>query len=151
MRFERIYLVAMTYLVAILITAFALSGCKALGSLTAPPEGLTGRDAFSLTTNMSNSSGEPTILDAQIIVDRVVVADSCPEEDQFPDFDADGNQAGTYLRGARDRDGHPQHGGSHRPRYPHDALLHVQSDGDPLDLYRAPVHRAGRRTRTAST
>jgi hypothetical protein len=53
MRFERIYLAAMTYLVAILITAFALSGCKALKSLTAPPDGLTGRDSFSLTTNLT--------------------------------------------------------------------------------------------------
>jgi hypothetical protein len=82
-------------LAATLVAAFALSGCKALENLTGPGDGLTGPDTFSLTTNMSNSTGDATILDAQILIDNNVVADSCPDADEFPDFDPDGNQVGT--------------------------------------------------------
>jgi hypothetical protein len=89
MRLEKLYLAAT------LMAAFALSGCKALEHLTSPDDGLTGPDTFSLTTNMSNSTGDATILDAQILIDNNVVADSCPAGDDFPDFDPDGNQVGS--------------------------------------------------------
>jgi hypothetical protein len=89
MRLEKLYLAAT------LMAAFALSGCKALEHLTGPDDGLTGPDTFSLTTNMSNSTGDATILDAQILIDNNVVADSCPAGDDFPDFDPDGNQVGS--------------------------------------------------------
>jgi hypothetical protein len=81
----------MIFLAAILLPAFGMAGCNGLRSLTEPPDGLTGPYTFSMATSMSNSSGAPTILEAQIIIDNDVVADSCPEEDLIPQTDADGN------------------------------------------------------------
>jgi|GEM_PF-4933514 len=78
-------------LAATCLAAFGLAGCDALRSLTEPPDGLTGPFTFSFSTTLSNTSGAATILEAQVIIDNDVVADSCPPEDLFPETDADGN------------------------------------------------------------
>jgi len=80
------------FLAATLLAAFGLAGCNALRTLTEPPDGgLTGPYTFSLSTNLSNTAGVPTVIDAQILIDNVVVADSCPQQDEFPQTDGDGN------------------------------------------------------------
>lgn len=89
MRCERIFLAATA------LAALGLAGCNTLKSLTEPPDGLTGIYTFSLSTTMSNSTGAPTILDAQLLIDNNVEADSCPPEDVYPETDPDGNV--TYF------------------------------------------------------
>ncbi len=82
----------MPFLAATFLAAFGLAGCNALRTLTEPPDdGLTGPYTFSLSTNLSNSTGTPTLVDAQILIDNVVVADSCPQQYEFPQTDGDGN------------------------------------------------------------
>jgi hypothetical protein len=84
------------FLAATLLAALGMTGCNGLRSLTEPPDdGLTGPYTFSLSTNLSNSTGTPTVIDAQILIDNVVVADSCPQQDEFPQTDGDGNV--TYF------------------------------------------------------
>jgi uncharacterized protein YceK len=85
MRCERIFLAATA------LAALGLAGCDTLKSLTEPPDGLTGLYTFTLSTTMSNSAGAATILDAQLLIDNNVVADSCPEEYVYPVIDSDGN------------------------------------------------------------
>jgi hypothetical protein len=85
MRYEKIFLAAAA------LAALGLAGCNTLKSLTEPPDGLTGIYTFSLSTTMSNSAGASTILDAQLLIDNNVVADSCPEEYVYPQTDPDGN------------------------------------------------------------
>jgi hypothetical protein len=53
-----------------------------------------GPDTFTLQTTMDNTSGAATILDAQILYDNLVIADSCPQNDQYPITDVDGNILG---------------------------------------------------------
>jgi uncharacterized protein YceK len=91
MRLNRIFLAAT------LLAALGMAGCDTLRSLTEPPEGLTGPYTFSMSTSLSNTSGTPTILDAQLLIDSNVVADSCPEEDLFPQTDADGNVTSYFC------------------------------------------------------
>jgi hypothetical protein len=79
--------IGFTITLAILCTA----GCGNLRSLTEPPVGLTGPYTFNLTASLSNSSGSPTIDDAQILIDDNVEADSCPQDDLVPQTDGDGN------------------------------------------------------------
>ncbi|HEY0555507.1 MAG TPA: hypothetical protein VGG20_14695 [Thermoanaerobaculia bacterium] len=83
----------MLFLAAGFLAAFGLAGCNGLRSLTEPPddEGLTGPYTFSLSTNLSNTAGTPTIIDAQILIDNIVVADSCPQQDEGSQTDGDGN------------------------------------------------------------
>ncbi len=79
------------FLAATALAAFGLAGCNTLKSLTEPPDGLTGIYTFSLSTTMSNSTGKPTILDAQLLIDDNVEADSCPPAYVYPQTDSDGN------------------------------------------------------------
>ncbi len=110
------------FLTAILPAALGLAGCNGLRSLTEPPDGLTGPDIYSLSTSLSNSSGAPTILEDQILIDNDVVADSCPADDLFPQTDSDGNilsydctapAASTVALGSEGRIGP----GTHRVRF----------------------------------
>ena len=94
MRCERIFLAATA------LAALCLTGCNALRTLTEPPDdGLTGPYTFSLSTTMSNSMGAPTLVDAQILIDNNVVADSCPPEDLSPQTDPDGNVLDYFCNG----------------------------------------------------
>lgn len=84
------------FLATTFLAAFGLAGCNALRTLTEPPDdGLTGPYTFSLSTSLSNTAGVPTVIDAQILIDNVVVADSCPQQNEFPQTDGDGNV--TYF------------------------------------------------------
>lgn len=80
---------------AALLTGLGLTGCDRLRSLTEPSDGLTGPYTFSVSTNLSNTSGMPTLIDAEILIDDNVVADSCPQEDLSPQTDSEGNV--TYF------------------------------------------------------
>src|SRR5262249_50756871 len=45
---------------------------------------------YSLSTSLTNNTGAATIVDAQIIVDKVVVYDSCPPSEEDPQLGPDG-------------------------------------------------------------
>lgn len=81
------------FLTATLLAALGMAGCNGLRSLTEPPDdvGLTGPYTFSLSTSLRNTAGDATVIDAQILIDDVVVADSCPPLDEVPQTDGDGN------------------------------------------------------------
>jgi len=76
------------FLAVPLLVAVLLGGCDP------GPTGPEGPDTFTLHTTMSNVSGAATILDAQILVDNFVEAESCPAGELTPDVDADGNIVG---------------------------------------------------------
>jgi hypothetical protein len=90
MRCERIFLAATA------LAALGLAGCHSLRTPTEPPplEGLTGPYSFSLSTTIRNSAGAATLVNGQILIDNFVVAESCPQEDLFPQLDPDGNVIG---------------------------------------------------------
>ncbi len=95
MRFQR------AFLAAVFLGAFGLTGCNSR-SPTEPagppvPVGLSGPDKYSLTTTMTNTSGAATLSDGQILIDNVVVADSCPNADLNPEVDGDGNIIGYFC------------------------------------------------------
>jgi hypothetical protein len=81
----------MIFLAAILPPAFGMAGCNGLRSLTEPPDGLTGPYIFSMSTSLSNTAGTPTLLDAQLVIDRNNLADSCPQQYIVAQPDSDGN------------------------------------------------------------
>jgi hypothetical protein len=90
MRLDRIFLAATC------LAVLGLEACKGLRSLTEPSDGgLTGPYTFSLSTSLSNTASIPTILDARILIDDHVVADSCPRQYQVSQTDSDGNV--TYF------------------------------------------------------
>jgi hypothetical protein len=51
-------------------------------------------DSYSLSTSLTNNTGAATIVDAQIIIDKVVVYDSCPPQYQSPTLDTNGDPDG---------------------------------------------------------
>jgi len=89
------------FLAAALLAAFGLTGCNSR-SPTEPagppvPAGLSGPDKYSLTTTLANTSGTATLDDGQILIDNVVVEDSCPNADLELQFDGDGNIIGSFC------------------------------------------------------
>jgi hypothetical protein len=87
MRLNRIFLAAT------LLPALGVAGCDHVRSLTEPPSpaSLAGPYTFSMSTTLSNTSGTPTIVDAEVLIDNNVEADSCPPGDRELDTDPDGN------------------------------------------------------------
>jgi hypothetical protein len=84
-------------LAATLLPALVMAACGHARSITEPasPARLTGPYTFSLSTSLSNTSGAPTINDAQILIDNNVEADSCPPGDLEQLTDPDGNVIGA--------------------------------------------------------
>jgi hypothetical protein len=71
------------------LSALALAGCSQK-SPTDPPSMLSGPDRFTLSTTLSDTSGQPSLTWVQLTVDHVVEADSCPPADVIPDYDGNG-------------------------------------------------------------
>jgi len=86
MRFQR------AFLAASFLAAFSLTGCNLLSPTEPGDGGLSGPDKLSLTATMTDTSGNPSLNEIQIIIDGNVVADSCSNSD--PQYDGDGNIIG---------------------------------------------------------
>lgn len=76
------------------LLALGMAGCHGGSS---PTEGLTGSFRFSFSTELSNTSRVASIGDAQVFVDKVVVADSCPPAALENQYDVNGNVVSIHC------------------------------------------------------
>jgi hypothetical protein len=77
-----------TALLTATLLALLIAGCRGGSS---PTEGIAGTYRFSFSTSLSNTSGAPTIQNAQVRLDNAVKMDSCPPGDTENDYDENGN------------------------------------------------------------
>jgi hypothetical protein len=70
---------------------FLLIGCS--GGSHGTPASPGNVFKYTLSTTLTNQTGAATIVDAQILIDNVVVGDSCPPADEQPDQNNDGGSS----------------------------------------------------------